>query len=157
MEREPMVTSDFRDDASAAYEVRKELGPEYERAVLESFVANATESINQQVDARLAQYGVGATMQQQAPGQLQMPGQQTPGQIQPLGQNQQRGQKQPQRPDGEPDNSHLAVPVFSLLFGVAGSIWLTAGAHAESDAVFAMWLGIVGVNIVFGRMFKRPR
>ena len=140
-----MVTSDFRDDAAAAYEVRKELGPEYERAVLESFVANATDSINQQVDARLAQYGVGAPMQQM-PGQPQMPGQ-----IQPLGQN------QPQRPNGKPDDSHLAVPVFSLIFGVAGSIWLTAGAHAESDSVFAMWLGIVLVNIVFGRMFKRSR
>jgi hypothetical protein len=126
-----MVTSDFRNDASAAYEVSKELGPEYERAVLESFVANATESINQQVDARLAQHGVG--------------------QIQP------RGQKQSQRPDGQPNDSHLAVPVFSLLFGVGGSIWLTAGAHAESDSVFAMWLGIVLVNLVFGRMFKRTR
>jgi hypothetical protein len=132
-----MVTSDFRNDASAAYEVSKELGPEYERAVLESFVANATESINQQVDARLAQHGVG--------------------QIQPLGQIQPRGQKQPQRPDGQPNDSHLAVPVFSLLFGVGGSIWLTAGAHAESDSVFAMWLGIVLVNLVFGRMFKRTR
>jgi hypothetical protein len=51
----------------------------------------------------------------------------------------------------------VAVPVFSLVFGVAGSIWLTAGAHAESDAVFAMWLGITLVNIVFARMFKRMR
>jgi hypothetical protein len=109
-----MVTSDFRDDASAAYAVRKELGPEYERAVLESFVANAAESINQQVDTRLAQ-------------------------------------------QAQPDNSHLAVPVFSLLFGVSGSVWLTAGAHAESDAVFAMWLGITLVNIVFVRMFKSMR
>ncbi len=134
-----MVTSDFRDEASAAYEVRKELGPEYERAVLESFVANATDSINQQVDARLAQYGVGAPMQQ------------------PLGQPQLPPQNQPQRPNGKPDDSHLAVPVFSLIFGVSGSIWLTAGAHAESDSVFAMWLGIVLVNIVFGRMFKRTR
>jgi hypothetical protein len=126
-----MATSDFRNDASAAYEVRKELGPEYERAVLESFVANATESINQQVDARLAQYGVGVTVQSQVPGQ---------------------GQKQPQ-----PDNSHLAVPVFSVVFGVVGSVWLTAGADAESDAVFAMWLGITLVNIVFLRMLKGMR
>jgi hypothetical protein len=136
-----MVTSDFRDDASAAYEVRKELGPEYEHAVLESFVANATASINQQVDARLAQHGVTAHMQNQAAGQNQ-----------PVGQLQVPGQKQPQ-----PDNSHLAVPVFSLVFGVIGSVWLTAGAHAESDAVFAMWLGITLVNIVFLRMLKGMR
>lgn len=113
-----MVTSDFRDDASAAYAVRKELGPEYERAVLESFVANAAVSINQQVDTRLAQQG---------------------------------------RQEAQPDNSHVAVPVFSLLFGVIGSVWLTAGAHAESDAVFAMWLGITFVNIVFARMFRSMR
>jgi hypothetical protein len=112
-----MVTSDFRDDASAAYAVHKELGPEYERAVLDSFVANAAESINQQVDTRLAQQA---------------------------------------RP-AQPDNSHVAVPVFSLLFGVTGSVWLTAGAHAESDAVFAMWLGITFVNIVFARMFRSTR
>jgi hypothetical protein len=49
------------------------------------------------------------------------------------------------------------VPVFSLLFGVSGSVWLTAGAHAESDAVFAMWLGITLVNIVFARMFRNLR
>jgi hypothetical protein len=126
-----MVTSDFRNDASAAYEVRKELGPEYEHAVVDSFVAKATESINQQVDARLAQHGVGVTVQSQVPGQ---------------------GQKQPQ-----PDNSHLAVPVFSVVCGVVGSVWLTAGAHAESDAVFAMWLGITLVNIVFLRMLKGMR
>lgn len=130
-----MVTSDFRNDASAAYEVRKELGPEYEHAVLESFVANATESINQQVDARLAQHGVASPVHHQPAGQLQVP-----------------GQKQPQ-----PDNSHLAVPVFSVVFGVVGSVWLTAGAHAESDAVFAMWLGITLINIVFLRMLKGMR
>jgi hypothetical protein len=124
-----MVTSDFRDDVSAAYEVRKELGPEYERAVVDSFVAHAAESIDERVDARLAQHGVSATPQM----------------------------RKPKSPQQQPDNSHLAVPVFSLLFGVVGSIWLTAGAHAEADAVFAMWLGITLVNIVFARLFKSMR
>ena len=132
-----MVTSDFRDEASAAYAVHKELGPEYERAVLESFVANASESINQQVDTRLAQHGVGAVAQN---GQQEVP-----------------GRLQPSTREAQPDNSHLAVPVFSLLFGVTGSVWLTAGAHAESDAVFAMWLGITFVNIVAARMFRSLR
>jgi len=118
-----MVTSDFRDEASAAYGARKELGPEYESAVLESFVASAAESIDQRVDDRLAQRGVG---------------------------------RPPQKKE-QPDNSYVAVPVFSLLFGVVGTIWLTAGAHAESDAVFAMWLGITLVNIVFARLIKSMR
>ncbi|SDS60677.1 hypothetical protein [Jiangella sp. DSM 45060] len=110
-----MVTADFRDDLSVAYETRKELGPEYERAVLESFVAGAAESIDRRVDARLARHGQ----------------------------------------ERQPDNSYVAVPVFSLLFGVGGSIWLTAGAHAEADAVFAMWLGIVLLNLVFARLVRR--
>lgn len=123
-----MTASDFRDDATAAYEARKELGPEYESAVLESFVAHAAESIDQHVDARLAQHGIATTPQKQTPG------------------------KAPQ-----PDNSHVAVPVFSLVFGVIGSIWLTAGAHAEADSVFAMWLGITLVNLVFARTLRRIR
>ncbi|GAA2649768.1 hypothetical protein [Streptomyces vastus] len=119
------VAPDLHDEATAAYEARKELGPEYERAVLESFIAGATESIDQRVDTRLAQQGIG---------------------------------KAPRKPQGQqPDNSHLAVPVFSLLFGVLGSIWLTAGAGADSDSVFAMWLGIVLVNLVFVLLFRKAQ
>lgn len=120
-----MVTADFRDDVSAAYETRKELGPEYERAVLESFVARAAESIDQRVDARLAQFGVGAAPAPAAARQKQ-----------------------------QPDNAYVAVPVFSLIFGVGGSIWLTGIAGAEADAVFAMWLGIVLLNLVFARLVR---
>jgi hypothetical protein len=54
-----MTVPEFRDEAAAAFEARKELGPDYEHAVLESFVTRATESIDRRVDARLAQYGVG--------------------------------------------------------------------------------------------------
>ena len=60
-----MVAPDLHDEATAAYEARKELGPEYERAVLESFVASATESIDQRVDARLAQQGIGGAPHKQ--------------------------------------------------------------------------------------------
>jgi hypothetical protein len=123
-----MTVSDFRDDATAAYQARKELGPEYESAVLESFVAHASESIDQQVDARLALHGIDTAPQKRKPGQ-----------------------------PPQPDNSHVAVPVFSLVFGVIGSIWLTAGAHAEADSVFAMWLGITLVNLVFARTLRRMR
>jgi hypothetical protein len=122
-----MVAPDLRDEATAAYEARKELGPEYERAVLESFVASAAESIDQWVDTRLAQLAAG-----QAPQRHKQQGQQ-------------------------PDNSYVAVPVFSLLFGVGGSIWLAAGAGADGDTVFAMWLGIVLVNLAFARLFRKAR
>ncbi|WP_049568476.1 hypothetical protein [Streptomyces sp. SBT349] len=124
-----MVAPDLYDEASVAYAARKELGPEYERAVLESFVASATEAIDQRVDTRLAQQGAGRAPQKE------------------------RGQQGQQ-----PDNSHVAVPVFSLLFGVGGSIWLTAGAGGtDADSVFAMWLGIVLVNLVFTRSTRKAR
>jgi len=113
-----MISPELRDEISVAYEARRELGPEYEHAVLESFAAGAAEAIDRRVDARLAE---------RAPEARQ------------------------------PDNSYVAVPVFSLLFGVGGSIWLTAGAGADSDSVFAMWLGIVLLNIAFGRMYRRSR
>jgi hypothetical protein len=116
-----MAMSDFRTEAAAAYAVGKELGPEYENAVLESFVANAADSIDQRVDARLAERGVASA---------------------------------PAKPK-QSDDSYLAVPVFSLVLGVIGTIWLTAGAGAEADAVFAMWLGITLVNLVFARLYKR--
>jgi hypothetical protein len=124
-----MVTADFRDDVSAAYGARKELGPEYERAVLESFVARAAESIDQHVDARLAQYGVGTAPAAPSP-------------------------RRPVQGQGQADNAYVAVPVFSLILGVAGSIWLTAGTQAEADAVFAMWLGIMLLNLVFARLVR---
>ncbi|PZF80824.1 hypothetical protein [Jiangella anatolica] len=125
-----MVTADFRDDVSVAYETRKELGPEYERAVLESFVDRAAAAIDQRVDARLAQLGVGAA----------------PAPARPK-----------QRQGEQPDNAYVAVPVFSLIFGVGGSIWLTGIAHADADAVFAMWLGIVLLNLVFARLVRGLR
>jgi hypothetical protein len=63
-----MSDPDFREEAAAAFEARKELGPDYERAVLESFVTRAASSIDQRVDARLAQYGVGKPPQRPADG-----------------------------------------------------------------------------------------
>ncbi|BFO13902.1 hypothetical protein SHKM778_02900 [Streptomyces sp. KM77-8] len=113
-----MLSPGLEDEISVAYGARKDLGPEYEHAVLESFAAGAAEAIDRRVDARLAERDPGAR---------------------------------------QPDNSYVAVPVFSLLFGVGGSIWLTAGAGAESDSVFAMWLGIVLLNIVFGRLYRTSR
>jgi hypothetical protein len=127
-----MTASDLRDEASAAYQAGKELGPDYEQAVLESFVARAAESIDERVDARLAQRGVG-----QAPRSPHKQGK-----------------------DQQPDNSHMAVPVFSVIFGVGASIWiwLSAGAGADpAEAVFAMWLGLTMINIAFGRLLKKLR
>ena len=63
------AATDFHDHATAAYEARKELGPEYERAVLDAFAASVTDSVNELVDARLAQHGVGGTPGRKPKGQ----------------------------------------------------------------------------------------
>jgi cytochrome P450 len=54
-----MAVPEFREEAAAAFEARRELGSEYEHAVLESFVERAEQAIDRRVDARLARYGVG--------------------------------------------------------------------------------------------------
>lgn len=54
-----MSDREMREEAAAALEARKELGPEYENAVLESFVQRATEMIDRRADARLAERGAG--------------------------------------------------------------------------------------------------
>jgi hypothetical protein len=54
-----MSDREMREEAAAALEVRRELGPEYEDAVLESFVQRASEMLDRKVDARLAERGAG--------------------------------------------------------------------------------------------------
>jgi hypothetical protein len=66
-----MSVPEFRQEAAAAFEARKELGPDYERAIVDSFVAGAAASIREQVDARLAEHGVGRTPQKRQAGDPQ--------------------------------------------------------------------------------------
>ena len=129
-----MVTSDFRDDASAAYEVRKELGPEYERAYWNPSSPTPRIPSTSKWTPGLARCGIERRANRRCRPPI----------------------AEPERPNGKPDNSHVAVPVFSLLFGVERLVWLTAGAHAESDAVFAMWLGIAWSTSSSARMFRAP-
>lgn len=58
-----MSDRELREEAAAALEARRELGPEYEHAVLESFVQRATEMIDRRVDARLAERGADKPLQ----------------------------------------------------------------------------------------------
>jgi hypothetical protein len=46
-----------KEDLHAAAEVSKELGPDYQQAVIDSFVDHIGEAIDQRVDARLEQHG----------------------------------------------------------------------------------------------------
>lgn len=64
-----MAAPEFREEAAAAYQARKELGPEYEDAVLESFVDRAAETIDKRVQAQLAEHGVGRTPQPRQGGE----------------------------------------------------------------------------------------
>jgi hypothetical protein len=120
-----MTAPDFRKEAAAAYEARKELGPDYEQAVLESFVDRAAETIDRRVNERVAAILAerGAT-------------------------------RAPQKQEPQPDN-HLPLAIWSLFFGVGGSIGLTAGAGLGAEGPFIVWLGIAAVNLAYARR-RRP-
>lgn len=114
-----MAAPEFREEAAAAFQARKELGPEYEHAVLESFVDRTAETIDKRVDARLAQYGVG---------------------------------KPPQK--STTDNSHLALAICSLVFGIP--LTAVSAGFAGLAGMILVWAGIVAINMAYAIRHKPP-
>jgi hypothetical protein len=140
-----MAASDFRNEASAAYEARKELGPDYEQAVLESFADRAAETINERVDARLTELGIQAGPRAPAQGVDRRP----PAQQQP--------------DNGHvaipvlPDKSHLATPILSVIFGVLGTIFLAGFGETGGDGppnILVMWVALAVINVAQARRRK---
>jgi hypothetical protein len=114
-----MTDPDLRKEAAAAYETRKELGPEYEQAVLDSFVDRAAETLDRRVNER-----VEAILSER------------------------EGAKTPRKQERQID-SHLPLAIFSVFFGVGGSIGVTAGAGMGGEGPFLIWLGIAAVNFAY--------
>jgi hypothetical protein len=117
------VPENPRDELRATVEARRDLGPEYENALIESFIAKLDDTIEARVRAQVAaQNGV-------HPGYAPSPG-------------------APYPPPGKPHkqvDATIPIALGSLALGIP----LTAIASGEAGpgGLFLAWAGIVLVNI----------
>jgi hypothetical protein len=126
-------TSLTPDEFRAAAETHRELGPEYQSAVIDSFIDKVGREIDARVDARLAQARV--------PGAV-FPGPQ--GQLPVV---------TPQVKDGR--GGQLALAIVSMALGVPLTA-IAMGTHAGTLALFIIWMGIVAVNVAFALINRPP-
>lgn len=126
-------TSLTPDEFRAAAETHHELGPEYQSAVIESFI----DKIGKEIDAR-----VDARMRAQQP--MPYPG---PGPYQ--------GQfPMPVPRQSNPARSQFALAVVSMALGIPLS-GIALGNHAGNLALFIIWLAITVINVAYS-LHNRP-
>ena len=115
----------------AAAETHKELGPEYQDAVLESFVERVGREIDARVDARLAQAAVRPVAPQPAPP----PPARQPKQYSPL-----------------------AMALGSIALGIPiTAIVVAAGAHPVGFAgLLVVWIAIAVINVAYAGKLQPP-
>lgn len=114
------------DEIRAAAEVHSELGPNYQDAVIDSFLDKVGREIDARVDARVAH--------QSAPA----PAQQHPHEHQHQHRN---------------FNGSFVVPMASLIFGIPLTA-IAANSHSGAVGIFIVWIGIAVVNIAYA--VRRP-
>jgi hypothetical protein len=125
-------TSLTPDELRAAAETHRELGPDYQSAVIDSFIDKVGREIDARVDARLGQARVPSPY----------PGYPGPHQMAPKQQSSGR-------------NGQLALAIVSLSLGVPMTA-IALGTHAGNLALFIIWLGIVAVNAAFALISRPP-
>jgi hypothetical protein len=125
-------TSLTPDEFRAAAETHHELGPEYQSAVIESFIDKVGKEIDARVDARMRAQ---QPMAYPGPYQAQMP---VPVPKQP---GLQRG-------------TQFALAVVSMALGIPLSA-IALGNHAGNLALFIIWLGITVINVAYA-LHNRP-
>ncbi|WP_329176401.1 hypothetical protein OG754_24270 [Streptomyces decoyicus] len=122
---------DLRKDLDATLQTRKELGPEYESELLESFLEKLDRSVDQRVRRQLAEQ------------QLQVA----------------RGARPPRpRGDGKEIWERFGLAALSLVLAIPLSA--IAVSQAGQPGLLMCWAGIVGVNAVQARgahKLLRPR
>jgi hypothetical protein len=106
-----------REQLHAAIGASRELGPEYEDAVVDSFLERVDRSIMARVDARMAEAGPGRPVGAHPPGSA------------------------PRRP---PDSS-LVLAIVSLGTGIP--LTAIAGGTSGLSGLLVAWTGIAAVNI----------
>ena len=115
----------------AAAETHKELGPEYQDAVLEAFVERVGREIDARVDARLAQAAVRPAAPQPAPA----PPARQPKQFSPL-----------------------AMALGSIALGIPiTAIVVAAGAHPTGIwGLLVVWIAIAVINVAYAAKLRPP-
>jgi len=124
----PLSAGEFR----AAAETSKELGPEYQDAVLESFVDRVGREIDARVDARLAQ---AAAQPLAAQRMATPPAPRTPKQF-----------------------SVMALALGSIALGIPlTAIVVAAGAHPAGFAgLLVIWIAIAVINLGYAAKMRPP-
>jgi hypothetical protein len=149
------------DEIRAAAGAHHELGPDYQPAVIESFLEKVGREIDARVDARLAAGQVGQ------PGPFAGPGQYPPPMPYPQpvqhGQPGQYGQPAHFAPPPPParqsrERTAFALAVVSMAFGIPlTAIAVAAGPNPVGlGGVFVIWLAIAVINIAYSRQAKPP-
>ncbi len=126
-------TSLTPDELRAAAETHSELGPEYQSAVIDSFIDKVGREIDARVDARLAQSRAPGMVYPGPQGQMPVPAHHVK--------------------DGR--GGQLALAIVSMALGVPLSA-TAMGTHAGTLALFVIWMGIVAVNVAFALINKPP-
>ena len=124
----PLSAGEFR----AAAETSKELGPEYQDAVLESFVDRVGREIDARVDARLAQAA-----------------------AQPLAAQRMATPPAPRTPK---PFSVMALALGSIALGIPlTAIVVAAGAHPAGFAgLLVIWIAIAVINLGYAAKMRPP-
>lgn len=128
-------TSLTPDEFRAAAETHSELGPEYQSAVIDSFIDKVGKEIDARVDARMR-------------AQQPMP---YPGQFQGQGQGQMPVPKQ----HGPRQGSQFALALGSMALGIPLSA-IALGNHAGDLALLVIWLGITIINVAYALSNRPP-
>jgi hypothetical protein len=126
-------TSLTPDELRAAAETHGELGPEYQSAVIESFIDKVGKEIDARVDARLRQAQAPAPYPGPYQGQMPMP-----------------------RQHGQARGSQLALAIVSMALGIPLTGIALVGSHSGTLALFIIWMGIVAVNAAFALVNRPP-
>jgi hypothetical protein len=117
------------DDVRAAAETHQELGPDYQAAVIDSFLDKVGREIDARVDARMA-----APRQAQYPQPAQQPAHHTHG------------------------NSAFALAVVSMVLGIPlSAIAVSAGSHPVGlSGLLVIWLAITAINVAYSLRTRPP-
>jgi hypothetical protein len=120
------------DEVRAAAETHSELGPDYQSAVIESFIDKVGQEIDARVDARLAQ--------RVPPAQLMpVPGYPAMAPVKA----------------SHPERGVFALGVISMVLGIPLTA-IAEGLHSGLPGLLIIWIALVAINVGYGLHLKSP-